>query len=36
VAQTYFKPENRLVLTIMPRGSSTGGGSGPGRPGGEQ
>ncbi len=26
VAQTYFKPENRLVLTIMPRGSSTGGG----------
>jgi zinc protease len=31
VAQTYFKPENRLVLTIMPRGSS----SGPGRPGGD-
>ena len=26
VAQTYFTPENRLVLTIMPRGSSTGGG----------
>jgi zinc protease len=26
VAQTYFKPENRLVLTIMPRGSVTGGG----------
>ena len=26
VARTYFKPENRLVLTIMPRGSSTGGG----------
>ena len=26
VAQTYFKPENRLVLTIMPRGGSTGGG----------
>jgi zinc protease len=26
VAQTYFKPENRLVLTIMPRGSGTGGG----------
>ncbi len=25
-AQTYFKPENRLVLTIMPRGSGTGGG----------
>src|SRR5215204_5543918 len=25
VAQTYFKPENRVVLTIMPRGSSTGG-----------
>jgi zinc protease len=26
VAQTYFRPENRLVLTIMPRGASTGGG----------
>jgi zinc protease len=26
VAQTYFKPENRLVLTIMPRGGVTGGG----------
>ena len=26
VAQTYFKPENRLVLTIMPRGGGTGGG----------
>src|SRR5215203_1564759 len=26
VAQTYFKPENRVVLTIMPRASSTGGG----------
>jgi zinc protease len=26
VAQTYFKPENRLVLTIMPRGASPGGG----------
>jgi len=26
VAQTYFKPENRLVLTIMPRGAATGGG----------
>ena len=26
VAQTYFTPENRLVLTIMPRGASTGGG----------
>jgi zinc protease len=26
VAQTYFKPENRLVLTIMPRGGATGGG----------
>jgi zinc protease len=26
VAQTYFKPENRLVLTIMPRGSGPGGG----------
>jgi zinc protease len=25
VAQTYFKPENRLVLTIMPRGAPTGG-----------
>jgi zinc protease len=24
VAKTYFTPENRLVLTIMPRGSSTG------------
>jgi zinc protease len=27
VAQTYFKPENRLVLTIMPRGSAGGGGA---------
>jgi zinc protease len=26
VAQTYFKPENRLVLTIMPRGAAPGGG----------
>jgi len=26
VAQTYFKPENRLILTIMPRGGVTGGG----------
>lgn len=26
VAQTYFTPENRLVLTIMPRGASAGGG----------
>jgi len=26
VAQTYFKPENRLVLTILPRGAATGGG----------
>jgi zinc protease len=26
VAQKYFTPENRLVLTIMPRGSATGGG----------
>ena len=26
VAQTYFKPENRLVLTIMPRGAGPGGG----------
>jgi zinc protease len=26
VAQTYFKPENRVVLTIMPRGSGAGGG----------
>jgi zinc protease len=26
VAQTYFTPENRLVLTIMPRGSGGGGG----------
>jgi zinc protease len=25
VAQEYFTPENRLVLTIMPRGSATGG-----------
>jgi zinc protease len=25
VAQTYFKPENRLVLTIMPKGSANGG-----------
>jgi zinc protease len=25
VAQTYFKPENRLVLTIMPRGAGAGG-----------
>jgi zinc protease len=25
VAQTYFKPENRLVLTIMPRGAGGGG-----------
>jgi zinc protease len=25
VAQTYFKPENRLVLTIMPRGTGSGG-----------
>jgi zinc protease len=25
-AQTYFKPENRLVLTIMPRGAGNGGG----------
>ena len=24
VAQTYFRPENRLVLTIMPRGSNGG------------
>jgi zinc protease len=26
VAQKYFTPENRLVVTIMPRGSSSGGG----------
>ena len=26
VAQKYFTPENRLVVTIMPKGSSTGGG----------
>jgi zinc protease len=26
VAQTYFRPENRLVLTIMPRGAGPGGG----------
>jgi zinc protease len=26
VAQKYFTPENRLVLTIMPKGSQTGGG----------
>ena len=25
VAKTYFRPENRLVLTIMPRGSGMGG-----------
>ena len=25
VAQTYFTPENRLVLTIMPKGSGSGG-----------
>ena len=25
VAKTYFRPENRLVLTIMPRGAATGG-----------
>ena len=25
VAKTYFTPENRLVLTIMPRGAGTGG-----------
>jgi zinc protease len=27
VAQKYFTPENRLVLTIMPKGSATGGGA---------
>jgi len=27
VAQTYFKTENRLVLTIMPRGAGAGGGA---------
>jgi predicted Zn-dependent peptidase len=27
VAQTYFRPENRLVLTIMPKGASGGGSS---------
>src|SRR5215210_2970422 len=27
VAQRYFTPENRLVLTIMPKGSSGGGGA---------
>jgi zinc protease len=27
VAQKYFTPENRLVVTIMPKGSSTGGGA---------
>ena len=26
VAQTYFRPENRLVLTIVPRGAGPGGG----------
>jgi zinc protease len=26
VAQKYFTPENRLVVTIMPKGSNTGGG----------
>ncbi|MGH9308470.1 MAG: M16 family metallopeptidase [Vicinamibacterales bacterium] len=26
VAQTYFRPENRLVLTIMPKGAGNGGG----------
>jgi zinc protease len=25
VARTYFKPENRLILTVMPRGAATGG-----------
>ena len=25
VAQKYFTPENRLVLTIMPKGSGSGG-----------
>jgi predicted Zn-dependent peptidase len=25
VAKTYFTPENRLVLTIMPRGAGAGG-----------
>ena len=24
VAKTYFTPENRLVLTIMPKGAGTG------------
>lgn len=28
VARTYFRPENRLVLTILPRGASGGAGSG--------
>src|SRR6185369_16889355 len=26
VARTYFTPENRLVLTIMPKGDGSGGG----------
>ena len=25
VAKTYFTPENRLVMTIMPKGTATGG-----------
>jgi zinc protease len=25
VAKTYFTPENRLVMTIMPKGAATGG-----------
>jgi zinc protease len=25
VARTYFKPENRLILTVMPRGAAGGG-----------
>jgi predicted Zn-dependent peptidase len=25
VARTYFKPENRLVLTIVPKGAESGG-----------
>jgi zinc protease len=26
VARTYFRPENRLVMTVMPRGAGSGGG----------
>ena len=29
VARTYFRPENRLVMTVMPRGAGSGGGRRP-------